>query len=547
MTFARLLAAGLGLAALGATPVVAHPHIFIDATAHIVFGEDGQLLRIENNWTFDPYFSAWQVQGLDTDGDGVTSNAEMQELADQTLDGLSQYHFYTFADADGAALDFVADGGATLSHDGERVTLNFAVAPQPATGTPGRLELAIQDTEYYVAISFADSSTVTLEGAPADCTTSLVPPVPMAPEVEQELFALGPDVVELPPDLAQAMIGTQGSIVLACPDSGGAPLTAAAATEQLADTRPATPFGGPPPEPGLNLPQTGFFGWLQTQQREFYRTMTDALDAFRTDASAFWILGLFSFVYGVLHAAGPGHGKVVIGAYMLANEQAVRRGIALSFASAMMQSAVAIAFVLIAAGIIGLSSLAMADAAHWIGIASYVMIMGLGLWLMVRKVFGLGHSHAAPAPHDYHHDHDHHDHDHDHHDHDHHDYHGHHDHAGHDHHHIVTPDVAARPWREQLGVVLAVGMRPCSGALVVLAFALSQGVVLAGIGAVLLMGVGTGLTVAVLAGIAVWGKSLAIRVGGLDNPVTARIASVLEVGAAFAVFLFGFALLVASL
>jgi nickel/cobalt exporter len=528
------LFAGLGLAALAAGPALAHPHIFIDATVEVGFGEDGALTRIVNRWTFDPYFSAWQVQGLDTDGDGVVSPEEMQELADETLVGLSQYHFYTFADSDGAGIDFVADGQVGMRHDGERVTLEFTVSPEAPVATPGRLELAINDPEYYVAIAFEDESTVTLVDAPADCAPQLIPPEPMSPEVEEQLYSLGPEVLELPPELAQAMMGTQGMIVIACPQSGGAPLTAAAATQQLAEARPAAPFGGPPPEPGLNLPQTGFFGWLQAQQREFYRVMTDALGAFRSDASAFWLLGLFSFVYGVLHAAGPGHGKVVIGAYMLANERAVRHGIALSFASAMMQSLVAIAFVLIAAGIIGLTSLAMADAAHWIGVASYVMIMALGLWLMVRKLFGFGHSHAAHDHHD-HHAHDHHD-DHDH-DHD-------HDHA---HHHVVPPDVASRPWREQLGVVLAVGLRPCSGALVVLAFALSQGVVLAGIGAVLLMGLGTGLTVAALASLAVWGKALALKAGGLDNPITARIATVLEIGGAFAVFLFGLALLMASL
>ena len=522
------LFAGLGLAALAAAPALAHPHIFIDATARIVFDDAGHIARIENSWAFDPYFSAWTVQGLDVDGDGEVSEAELQELADQNMVGLAEYGFYTFADADGAPLAFAAGSEPRMRHDGERVTLDFAVVPQAPAPTPYRLELAINDPEYYVAISF-DPGTVTLVDAPGDCAPELIPPTPMSAEVEEQLYALGPEVLELPPELAQAMIGVQGMILVDCPESGGGPATASAAAQQLAESRPMTPFGGPPPEVGLNLPQTGFFGWLQAQQREFYRVMTDTLGAFRSDASAFWLLGLFSFVYGVLHAAGPGHGKVVIGAYMLANERAVRHGIALSFTSAMLQSLVAIGFVLIAAGVIGLTSLAMANAAHWIGVASYLMIMLLGLWLMVRKLFGFGHSHAA-------HDHHHHDHGHDH--------HAHHDH---DHCHVVPPDIAARPWREQLGVVLAVGLRPCSGALVVLAFALSQGVVLAGIGAVLLMGLGTGLTVAALASIAVWGKALALKAGGLDNPVTARIATALEIGGAFAVFLFGFALLMASI
>ncbi len=153
----------------------------------------------------------------------------------------------------------------------------------------------------------------------------------------------------LPPDLAAAMRGTQGLIAVSC---GPAPAasTALEAVTQVAQSRPA-PFGGPPVEPGLNLPRTGFFGWLQDQQRQFYGAMTGSLAALRTDWTAFWLLGGLSFLYGVVHAAGPGHGKVVISSYVLANERQLRRGIWLSFLSAMMQSAVAIVFVLVLAGI----------------------------------------------------------------------------------------------------------------------------------------------------------------------------------------------------
>ncbi len=100
-----------------------------------------------------------------------------------------------------------------------------------------------------------------------------------------------------------------------------------------------------------------------------------------------------SFLYGVFHAAGPGHGKVVIGSYMLANERQLKRGISLSFAAALMQSLVAVVFVGIAAAILGLSSIAMSDAVSWIEKASYALVALLGLWLIARKLFGWGHSH----------------------------------------------------------------------------------------------------------------------------------------------------------
>jgi len=110
----------------------------------------------------------------------------------------------------------------------------------------------------------------------------------------------------------------------------------------------------------------------------------------------------------------------------------------------------------------------------------------------------------------------------------------------------VPPQATNGNWREQLGVVLAVGLRPCSGALVVLVFALSQGLLPAGIAAVFLMGAGTAITVAALATLAVTAKGLAQRIGGVDNPVTGAVVWWAELLGAVAVLAFGVLLLIAS-
>jgi len=513
-----------------AQPVMAHPHILIDAKATIRFDDQGRVAGLHHSWTFDTAFSVWMVQGLDTNGDGSVSPAEMQDLADENMLGLADFGFYTYAGDDMA---FTALGDQGMVFEDNRVTLDYsieAVAPQPIGE---RFELGVYDPEYYVAITINDPADVTLENAPPGCAVRLEPPVPMAPEVEERLYALGPEVLELPPDLAAAMRGTQGLVVISC-GAAAIPATAAEAVADVARARPATPFGGPPPEVGLNLPRSGFFGWLQQQQRDFYAALTGALDALRTDWTAFWVLGGLSFLYGIFHAAGPGHGKVVISSYVLANESQLRRGIALSGLSALMQSLVAIGFVLVLAGALNLTSVALGEAAHWVGVVSYGMVALLGLWLVLRKLFGWGHSHHD---HDDHHHH-HHDHDHAHHHHD-HDY-------GHSMHHAIAPGDIRGNWREQLGVVLAVGLRPCSGALVVLVFALSQGVLAAGIAAVLLMGLGTAITVAGLATLAVTAKGLAGRIGGADSAVARTLVWWAELAGAVCVLGFGVLLLVAS-
>jgi nickel/cobalt exporter len=543
-SLARRLGGAVALLLGLAAPAMAHPHILIDAKVAVIFDADGAVSALRHAWTFDSAFSAWMVQGLDTNGDGQVSPDEMQELADENMVGLAEYGFYTQAGDLNDAMAFSASGDQRMAYQDGRTTLTFTVNAAEPLPVQGRFELGVYDPEYYVAIGFADAGDIGLENAPAECSAELEPPRPMAPEVGERLYALGPEVLELPPDLAAAMRGTQGLVVVACETGvSAAPTTAVEAATQVAEARQNLPFGGPPAEPGLSLPRTGFFGWLQEQQQSFYRGMTGSLDALRTDWTAFWVLGGLSFLYGVFHAAGPGHGKVVITSYMLANETQLRRGVTLSVLSAMLQSVVAVGFVLIAAGLLGMTSIAMGDAANWIGIASYGLVVLLGLWLVLRKLMGWGHAHhhadLTHKAHEHLHAHDHHhDHGHDH---------GHHDHDHSDHVHVVTPQAASGSLREQLSVVLAVGLRPCSGALVVLVFALSQGLLPAGIAAVFLMGAGTAITVAVLATLAVSAKDMARRLGGADNPVTARIVWWVELLGAVAVLAFGVLLLIASL
>lgn len=518
-----------GLAALltmlAATPALAHPHIFIEARAAITFNDAGEVVSVHNSWTFDEAYSAWSVQGLDTDLDGVVSREELQPLADDNMQGLSEYAYYTFAGEGPDTLDFAFGSTPSITYEGGRATLDFDVALRAPHAIRAALELAINDPEYYVAITFAGPEAVTLVNAPAHCSVRLEEPRTMPDDLAAELYALPPDVTRLPPALEAALRGVQGAIVIACPGGSATgrpavpapvPSTALDAATELA-VADRLPLGGPPPEPGLVLPRTGPLGWVAERQQDFYQALVAALGALRHDWTAFWVLGGLSFLYGIFHAAGPGHGKVVISSYVLANEAEVRRGVLLSFLAAMLQSGVAIGFVLVAALVLGMSSLAMNAAANWIGILSYGLIVLLGLWLVARKLFGPGHRH------DHHHDHD------------------------HEHAHVVTPRQLAGGWREQAGVVLGVGLRPCSGALIVLAFALSQGVLAAGIAAVVLMGLGTAITTGALAAAAVGAKGLARTLAGADTPATVALMWWAELVGALAVLGFGLVLLAASL
>ena len=140
---------------------------------------------------------------------------------------------------------------------------------------------------------------------------------------------------------------------------------------------PKNPFGVGPRESGA--PSNTFFEWVMAQQSAFYRAMTAALAALKSGAQGWSGLLWLGFLYGVFHAAGPGHGKAVITGYIVANERALVRGIGVSIAAALVQAFVAIALVLILSW--GFSSTArqMNAAASFVEISSFAAVALLGL------------------------------------------------------------------------------------------------------------------------------------------------------------------------
>lgn len=305
----------------------------------------------------------------------------------------------------------------------------------------------------------------------------------------------------------------------------------------------SAPFGVPRPQAPAAAPD-GIVGWLLAKQAEFYRALSGAIRAAKADGSAVWGLFSLSFLYGIFHAAGPGHGKAVISSYVIANDETWRRGIILSFASAFLQAVVAVALVGIAAVLLGATARTMSDAVRYIEIVSYALIALLGarlLWVKGRAA--LAAFRGVQEEHEHHHDHAHH-HAHHHHDHAHHGHdHVHDEHCGHS--HGPEPKDLAGPggWKRGLTAIVAVGLRPCSGAILVLVFALAQGIFWAGVAATFLMGLGTAITVAAIAVIAVGAQGFARKLAS-SQPGTGMLAMRgVEVLAALFVLLFGLALL----
>ncbi len=297
----------------------------------------------------------------------------------------------------------------------------------------------------------------------------------------------------------------------------------------------------------------GMTGWLLNLQSQLTHGMALDLRAIPHDTAAFWTLIGVGFLYGVAHAAGPGHGKAVIASYMMANDSALRRGVGLALLAALLQGAVAVAIVGVAAIVFNATAARMNVIADGLADLSYLGVAAVGAWLVWKKGFALaravrgffarravlaggmlfagapwrptaafaaGGFQAGDRPND--------------------------EDCGHD--HAPDPRLLGEnfSWRTALTTVVAAGARPCSGALLILAFALAQGLFAAGIAAVAAMSLGTAITTGALACLAVFAKGLAVRfAAGEDSRVT-LVARACEFAAALAVLAFGLALFFAA-
>jgi nickel/cobalt transporter (NicO) family protein len=320
---------------------------------------------------------------------------------------------------------------------------------------------------------------------------------------------------------------------------------------------------------------TGIVGWIVAKQSAFYRELSGLIRAAKTDGSALWGLTGISFIYGIFHAAGPGHGKAVISSYLLANKETWRRGVALSFASALLQSLTAVILVAVAALLVGATAKMMGDTVRVIEIVSYALIVLLGVCLFwVKGRLFLNTLYAVRSEpelalamttghvqHDRDH-HQHHEHTQGHAPHDHSHSHGAHSDQDHNHDpdaeedvlprghaHGPEPEELAGPggWRHGLSAIVAVGLRPCSGAIIVLVFALAQGLFWAGVASTFVMGIGTAITVAAIATLAIGAKAAAKRFAASRPGYGTLMLRGVEVGAATVIILFGVLLLTGTI
>lgn len=279
---------------------------------------------------------------------------------------------------------------------------------------------------------------------------------------------------------------------------------------------PAAPVHNPF---GLTLQESapnthGIGALIIIAQAQFYAALTASVTALKDTGTGIFSLSLVGFLYGIFHAAGPGHGKALISAYMLSRNRSLSAGLVLSAATALLQALVAIALVSFLAIVLYASTASINAAARGIEVASFAFIAAIGaclVWSKAGELASLVYAGGAMVE------------------------------SGKKGSFCELSGPART--REMLSVVFSAGIRPCSGAIILLVFSLSQGLFFAGIAGALAMALGTCLVTGTLASLAVAGKGLLSRAGAKYGIAGSRAVAGVELLAAAFVLSFGFILL----
>lgn len=282
----------------------------------------------------------------------------------------------------------------------------------------------------------------------------------------------------------------------------------------------------------LALWLTGGFAALQAQvlegQRNVQSALAGAVRAIKAgQPGAIWGLLTVCFTYGVLHAAGPGHGKLVIGGYGMGRRVPLLRLGSLALLSSLAQAAVAVALIYAVVGLWGLGrDQAEGLAERVMAPVGLAMVAGVGLWLVWRGLRALraqGHHHDHP-------------------------HHGHEEncaHCGHAHGPSLEDMERLTNWRDMAALVAGIAMRPCSGALFLLILTWQLGIGAAGIAGTFAMGLGTAVVTIGVAITAVWAREGALA--SLPGSAAARALPWFEVLAGMIVTLAALSMLAQAL
>lgn len=196
-------------------PAVAHPHVWVTVETTVVY-EKGLIKGFKHRWTFDDLYTAMATQGLDKNGDGQFTKAELTELAEANMAGIKKFGYFTFAKLGNQELSLTDPEKYWLEMKDGILALHFELplSDRVLAESPD-FSFSTYDPTYYIAFELSRETPIRLAGAPSGCITNVHAPT------DDELLAKALTDA-LSEELAQAEnlgAGLAHSVQIACPAS----------------------------------------------------------------------------------------------------------------------------------------------------------------------------------------------------------------------------------------------------------------------------------------------------------------------------------------
>lgn len=460
----------------GSRQAETHPHVYVDASLAFIVGES-ELNGVEQNWLFDEIFSNAILADLGLDETTLATTLGQEKIKNGAFAYLANYGYFTFIENGGKRLPVKTPQNFKATLKEGRLIYDFYVPIDLPFADMEKFRIAIFDKEYYSDILLKkDAIAFEVDGM---AQVSHV----VRPAKDQTYWQfIVPEAIYL------SISGTPG------------------AASDLPE--------GEMEEASLS-PLEHLMAWVRAVQKE----LTTKLNGFGMEiqanpfGSALWMFLGLSFLYGIVHAVGPGHGKTVVCTYFLSNPGSF-------FSGALMGNAITFVHMGSAAVAVGLAYLVFstgmggfAEASRALQPASYALLTLMGLILAGKAVWDLvkGKKLVEPGC-------------------------------------PIHEEDANSPSqiRRVLMVSFVTGLIPCPGAAVILAFSIGLNILWAGMAAIIVMAIGMGLTTTLFAWGAVAARGVTLKLSTRSTKLFNFLSAALSICGALVIAAFGAALFMSS-
>ena len=157
-------------------PAAAHPHVWSDMRSDLVLDEQGRAVAINVEWIFDTGSTEAATEGMDADGDGIYTPAELHPVATENINALKEFRYFVQARTGGQDIAYadVTEYGHRINDEG-RLHMIFVVPfAEPVDITAAEFTYSIYDPDFFIAYDFVKENAVAAIGPlPQNCTISI--------------------------------------------------------------------------------------------------------------------------------------------------------------------------------------------------------------------------------------------------------------------------------------------------------------------------------------------------------------------------------------